>query len=195
MEETVAKIKNYFDSVCFLSSLSSEEFLKVISIKNIEKGKTFVKKDTPSNKEFIVLDGVCRSFISDQNGDEITLSFFTANNAISPSLVRSNEGNAILNIQAITDVEVATFENTDLMSMMTGNQEIRAWGNRILQQELINKVDKEISQISMAAKERLIHFRDQYPSLENLIQHGFIASYLGITTVSLSRLRKELMGS
>lgn len=195
MEQATDKIKNYFESVCLLSSMSSEEFIKVISIKKIEKGKTFVRKGTPSNIEFIVLDGICRSFIPDKNENEITLSFFTANNAISPSLVRSAAGIAILNIQAITDVQVATFQNVELMSMMTSNQEIRMWGNSILQQELINKVDKEINQISLSAKERLLRFRQQYPGLENLIQHGFIASYLGITTVSLSRLRKELMNS
>ena len=44
-----------------------------------------------------------------------------------------------------------------------------------------------------AAKERLIEFRNKYKILENLIPHTDIASYLGITNISLSRLRKDLM--
>jgi CRP-like cAMP-binding protein len=54
------------------------------------------------------------------------------------------------------------------------------------------KVEKEIGLASLTAKERLLSFRQQFPMFENLISHPDIASYLGITNISLSRLRKEL---
>ncbi len=77
-------------------------------------------------------------------------------------------------------------------SLMIENMEIRHFGNTVLQNELISKVDKEIGLASMTAKERLIEFRKKYRLLENLIPHTDIASYLGITNISLSRLRKDL---
>ncbi|MEM6343465.1 MAG: hypothetical protein AAF927_06275 [Bacteroidota bacterium] len=61
-----------------------------------------------------------------------------------------------------------------------------------MQNELLQKVDKEIGLASLKAKDRLIKFREEYPQLENLIPHPHIASYLGITNISLSRLRKEI---
>jgi hypothetical protein len=53
-------------------------------------------------------------------------------------------------------------------------------------------VEKEIGMASQTAKERLIKFREDYPILENLIPHTTISTYLGITNISLSRLRNEL---
>jgi CRP-like cAMP-binding protein len=57
----------------------------------------------------------------------------------------------------------------------------------------MKKVEKEIGLASFTAKKRLIRFREQYALLENLIPHTDIATYLGITNISLSRLRKELL--
>jgi CRP-like cAMP-binding protein len=71
--------------------------------------------------------------------------------------------------------------------------DIREFGNMVLHFELLTKVEKEIGLASLNAKERLILFREKYHFLENLISHVDIASYLGITNISLSRLRKELM--
>jgi CRP-like cAMP-binding protein len=71
--------------------------------------------------------------------------------------------------------------------------DIREFGNTVLQQELHIKVEKEIGLASLNAKERLIQFREKYHFLENLISHVDIASYLGITNISLSRFRKDLM--
>jgi len=193
MAQNINQIRQYLEKDCSISNNTANEFLKVISTKQFDKGSIFVKKDKLSTSEFILLEGICRSFITDQKGDEITLSFFTPNSAISPCLVRTNSNKSILNIQALTDIKVATFLNKDLMSLMNANQEIRNWGNHILQTELIKKVNKEITQISMPAKERLQQFREIHPLLENQIPHSYIASFLGITTVSLSRLRKELM--
>lgn len=76
---------------------------------------------------------------------------------------------------------------------MVVNLEIRAWGNEVLKHELALKVKREIQLASLNAKGRLLKFREQFPLLENLVPHPAIASYLGITNVSLSRLRKETL--
>ncbi|MEZ4684940.1 MAG: hypothetical protein R3B47_02410 [Bacteroidia bacterium] len=81
----------------------------------------------------------------------------------------------------------------DFEEFMVHNLEIRAWGNEVLKRELALKVDKEIQLASLTAKERLIKFRERFPLLENRVPHPTIASYLGITNVSLSRLRKEML--
>ena len=78
-------------------------------------------------------------------------------------------------------------------SLMIENIEIRNFANTVLQNELRIRVDKEIGLASLSAKERLIVFRTLYKSLENRIPHTEIASYLGITNISLSRLRRELL--
>lgn len=85
------------------------------------------------------------------------------------------------------------FDSDQFLNLMIQNLEIRNFGNSILLNELIKKTEKEISLGSLSAKDRLINFRNEYSLLENLIPHSIIASYLGITNVSLSRLRKEIL--
>ena len=128
----------------------------------------------------------------DQIGNELTLSFYTPNTAITPNLIRTKQNLSIFNLYAISDCKIATFFAEDLSFLMSSNREISDWANTVLQKELLQKIEKEINQASLNAKERLLAFRDKYPALENQIPHAFIASYLGITTVSLSRIRKEL---
>jgi hypothetical protein len=53
------------------------------------------------------------------------------------------------------------------------------------------KVEKEIALASLKGKDRLLLLRKNYPNIENCIPHADIASYLGITTISLSRLRTK----
>ena len=76
---------------------------------------------------------------------------------------------------------------------MVNHMDTREFGNMVLKIELQNKVDKEIGHASLTARERLLKFREQFSLLENLVPHTTIASYLGITNISLSRLRKELI--
>ncbi len=87
------------------------------------------------------------------------------------------------------------FDADQFLNLMIEDIEIRNWGNAILLNELILKTEKEMALASQTAKERLIRFRNEFGILENLIAHPIIASYLGITNVSLSRLRTELAKS
>lgn len=111
---------------------------------------------------------------------------------ISPNTIRTFEGKSLLNLQALTDVKLSVLPAPDFEQLMIDNLEIRHFANTVLQQELIRKVDKEIGLASLTAKERLEKLRKDFPNLENLIPHSDIASYLGITNISLSRLRKEM---
>ena len=79
------------------------------------------------------------------------------------------------------------------LDLMVDHLDAREFGNMVLKIELKNKVEKEIGQASLTAKERLLKFREQYSSLENLVPHTTIATYLGITNISLSRLRRDLL--
>ena len=67
-------------------------------------------------------------------------------------------------------------------------------GQRVVEAELTQQVSSEVAHRSLSARERLLLLREQYPGLENRVPHNLIASFLGITPVSFSRLRKEVSG-
>lgn len=157
-----------------------------------DKGEVFIKRNNRNEKEYFVLSGVCKSYLINPEGDEITISLFTENSILSPYQIRTSKGISVLHFKALTDLELASINAKDFENLMINNIEIRSFANTVLQNELISKVEKEIGLASFTAKERLIQFRSKYKGLENTIPHADIASFLGITNVSLSRLRKDL---
>jgi CRP-like cAMP-binding protein len=157
-----------------------------------KKGETFIQRNKRNEKEYFILSGVCKSYLINPEGDEITISLFTENSVLSPFQIRTSKGISNLNFKALTDLELASIDAKEFEWMMINNLEIRNFGNTVLRNELSQKVEKEIGLASLTAKERLLKFREQFPMLENLIPHTDIASYLGVTNISLSRLRSDL---
>lgn len=185
--------KLLINNVWPISETSLDLVANLIEVETYKKGDLFIDKGKKNNKEYFVFQGVCRSFLLSPDGDEVTISYFLEDSVLSPSKTRTFDKISRLNFQALTDLTVASMDADAFEDLMIHYVDIREFGNTVLQQELQIKVEKEIGLASLNAKERLIQFREKYHFLENLISHVDIASYLGITNISLSRLRKELM--
>lgn len=185
-------IKNIINSITPMSQQSLNSIESLVNVENFSKGETFIKRHKYNNKEYFVLDGICKSYLVNPDGEEITISFFTSQSILSPHTTRTRDSLSVFNIKALTDIQVATIDAKDFESLMIENLEIRNFANTVLRNELAIKIDKEIGLATLTAKERLIRFREQFPMLENSIPHPDIASYLGITNISLSRIRSEL---
>lgn len=183
------EIYNIFCKIYPLSTNDIDKISGIIEIVHYEKMIDFVSINSHNNYEYIVIDGVCRSYVIDFEGNDATLSFFASGDAIPFNQVRMLNGKSVYNIQALTLAKVACFNSKAFSELMMDNKEIEKWGRTVFNIELKNKVEKEIVLIALSAKDRLLQFRNRYPCLENLIPHKYIASYLGISTVSLSRLR------
>jgi len=186
------KLINIIKGIYPVSINSMEELINLVHYEYIPKDKTFIKRNTRNEFEYFIIDGICRSFLMNPEGEEITISFFQSNSIITPCVARTFNNYSSLNFQSLTDLEIGIFSADELVKLMRINQEIRSFANTVLQNELILKAKKEINSASLSAKERLIEFRKQYKLLENLLPHPYIASYLGITNISLSRLRSDL---
>lgn len=182
------------ETIQFISPLSNQSIeliQSIITIKNLEKNQVFTERGKNNSSEYFLLDGICKSYLHNPEGEEITLSFFTSKSILSPHTTRSSEGKSLLNFKALTPITLGVLDASRFENLMIENLEIREFGNTVLRNELSNKVKKEIGLASLTAKDRLVRFRQEFLSLENHIPHTDIASYLGITNVSLSRLRKE----
>ncbi|MEM9680005.1 MAG: Crp/Fnr family transcriptional regulator [Bacteroidota bacterium] len=164
----------------------------LIVVEVYEKGDVFIHRGRKNNKEYFVYEGVCRSFLLSPEGEEVTLSYFLEDSVLSPNKTRTANQLSQLNFQALTNLTIASMDADKFEQLMIDHLDIREFGNMVLQNELLAKVEKEIGLASLNAKERLMLFREKYHFLENLISHADIASYLGITNISLSRLRREL---
>ncbi len=174
----------------------SDESLKIIDdlteLREYISGECFIEKGKRNHHEYFIIEGICRSYLLNPEGEEITISFFNSNTVLTPFVTRTINGISTLNFQALTNLKVGIIDSSIFEDLMVSDLEIREFGNRVLKMELQKKVEKEIQLASLTAKERLVIFRNQYRNLENLVPHSAIATFLGITNVSLSRLRRDM---
>ncbi len=181
-------INRYFP----VSKRSANELTELVEVQAISPNTTFIKAKSYNDYDYFLLSGICRSYIENQKGEDVSISFFQGKTVLTPNVARTFQNRSTLNFEAITGLEIARFKAIGLVQLMKEVPELRSFANAVLQKELILKSNKELYNASLTAKERLIKFREQFDSLENLIPHPLIASYLGITNISLSRLRKQL---
>jgi CRP-like cAMP-binding protein len=192
-EQIKERTRSLVNKVSPVSEGSLDMVSDLILVEVYEKGDVIIDRGKRNNKEYFVYEGVCRSFLLSPEAKEVTISYFLEGSVLSPNRTRTANQISHLNFQALTKLTLASLNADKFEQLMINYIDIREFGNMILQNELLAKVEKEIGLASLNAKERLILFREKYHFLENLISHVDIASYLGITNISLSRLRKELM--
>jgi CRP-like cAMP-binding protein len=193
IEKLNRKVKNIIDSIYPLSEKSFLKIEKLLEYKTFKKGEIFILKNSRDENEYFVLEGVCKSYLMNPEGEDITISFFKENSILSPHSIRTSKNISNIYFKALTNLQLAAVNAQKFEYLMIENDDVRAFANTVLHNELILKVQKEIGLASLSAKERLLAFRKKNSLLENLVPHTDIASYLGITNISLSRLRKELL--
>jgi len=183
--------KELFINTQTLSIRALKTLQPLMQLREISKNTVFIKAGQNNSKEYIIIQGFCRSFLKDQDGNEISFAFYKSGEVLPPHLIRTRKEKALYHFQALTELQVIEFDATAFLNLMIEDLEIRNFGNEVLKSELLKKTTKEIALATLSSKERLQEFRKEYALLENLIPHTMIASYLGITNVSLSRLRAE----
>ena len=192
-EQVKERTRPLVNKVSPVSEGSLDLISDLILVEVYEKGDVFIDRGKKNNKEYFVYEGVCRSFLLSPEGEEVTISYFLEGSVLSPNKTRTANQISHLNFQALTKLTVASLNADKFEQLMINHIDIREFGNMVLQYELLAKVEKEIALASLNGRERLILFREKYHFLENLISHVDIASYLGITNISLSRLRRGLL--
>lgn len=177
-----------------------EPVLRTITPRRLAPGEALLHAGEPGAREYFVLEGVLRTWVADAQGREVTLAFHAAPGVLMPAITRTAEGRSRVHRQALSTACVAGFEAATLVQCMVqdaGVQRmvqdagVQRWGDAVLRTELMRRVDREWALAALPAVERLQHFRAQFPGLEARIAQRHVASYLGITPVSLSRLRSQ----
>ncbi|GGH61317.1 CRP-like cAMP-binding protein [Filimonas zeae] len=139
-----------------------------------------------------ILEGVVRFCYYNNKGEEITHSFVDENNFVSDQQRFEAQVVASEYIQAVTDCKLLVFSKKDWDEI--GNT-IVGWDaitGLILKNCLLKTIERRSPLVSEDATTRYLSFIEQFPGLVNRIPLSYVASYLGMTQQSLSRIRKNV---
>jgi CRP-like cAMP-binding protein len=96
------------------------------------------------------------------------------------------------NIELLEDCELYKLKTQNLKKLFSEDIHIANWGRKLAEKELIKTEKLFISRLFRTASDRYQELLKEHPDLVLRVQLGYIASYLGITQVSLSRIRSEI---
>lgn len=136
-----------------------------------------------------IIEGVLRICYYNNKGEEITRYFMDENHLLFNPY---NSEPFAEYVQAATDCRLLVFSNKDWEE--TSNT-IVGWDNiiqKIIQKTLVEKLERRSPLVEQDATTRYLMFMEKFPTLANRIPLFYIASYLGITQSSLSRIRKNI---
>ena len=189
MEDLINKIKTSLH----LSS-EAEEFLYSISKeKTIPKGEVLIRQGQIVKKTFFVTSGCLRSYCVDKNGKEHTLLFAIKDWWISDYTAYFTNTKAIMSIECIQNATVYKISREAIESLYLEIPQLETFYRKKMEGAFSSFQKRILGSLSQSAKERYTSFIRTYPNIEQSVKNYHVASYLGITTESLSRIRKEIV--
>ena len=187
MEDLIKKIKSSIHL-----SLEAEEYLISISNeKTVPKGSVLIRQGQTVNKIFFVTGGCLRSYCTDKSGKEHTLHFAIKDNWISDYIAIHGDESATLTIECLTEANIIEFNAKKINGMLTLFPELEPFQRGNLERLFVSLQKRILNQLQLSAAERYERFLEEYPNVEQHTRNYHIASYLGITQESLSRIRAE----
>ena len=187
MQDLIHIIKSFVP----LSSEAEEYIISIATEKTIPKGSVILRQGQRVNDIFFVTNGCLRSYCIDKNGKEHTLHFAIKNNWISDYIAFHSNETAKLTIECLQESEVIQFPSKKLNSMLGMFPELEPFQRRNLENLFVRLEKRILNQLQLTAAERYELFSEEYPEVEKHARNYHIASYLGITQESLSRIRAE----
>lgn len=166
-----------------------QEHEKVI----FQKGETILQEGKMANEYYILEKGLARSFVNDFNGNDVTTNFFTENEIIIDVSSLFQRIPTQENIVCITDCECWKLDFDVFQELFHKIPNLREWGRAWMSQQLFLYKQRSVEMFTLSATKRYLHLLEQKSQVIQFAPLKQIASYLGVTDTSLSRIRKELV--
>lgn len=176
-------------------TFSDEEVLIIDSLFHKEvykKGCILLKAGDIVNAQYYIQYGCLRSFHLDSQGKEYTVQFGFNDWWISDFTAFFSKSKAILTIEVLQDATLYKISKEDKDFLLTKIPKVETFFRIKLERAFAAFQKRILANLSQPATERYINFIKTFNDIEPKLKNYHIASYLGITTQSLSRIRKEL---
>lgn len=160
-----------------------------------EKGATILRANEYVKYQYFVFDGCLRTYLIAKSGKEHTIQFAIKNWWISDYIGFFSKSKSVLNIECIENAILYKISRDDMEEIYTKIPKTERYIRKKLERSFVSFQKRILANLSQSAKERYLNFTHDYPNIEQHVKNYHIASYLGITTESLSRIRKEIAKS
>ena len=184
-------LKTFFSSLAPFSEKELEDAAVYFQPLYLKKKEHFCREGTMSRQIAFVKQGILRSYFT--IGEKENTSFFQVPGTIVVALKSFvMEKEALENIQALTDAELISISREHLYSLYDGNWKWQQVGRVLIESYYIFQERRMLMHQNLSAQERYIEFSASHPEVLQSVPLQYVASYLGVSPETLSRIRATL---
>ena len=186
MEKIISSIRN----VCPVSDSSIEALTRHMKLLKLPKKTVLIKSGEIDKNYYFIEKGITRSYCL-IDGEETT-TWFSTEGDVTFSMLSCYENKAGYEyVDLLEDAVIYSIPIHALNTLYETNIEIANWSRLLHQKAFLDLELRHIALITQSAKERYENFICEKADLFKRVNLGYIASFLGVTQVTLSRLRAE----
>ncbi|MDH6353816.1 CRP-like cAMP-binding protein [Dysgonomonas sp. PH5-45] len=184
-------VRNIFTSITPLSEKGLRKLVDRVSPVEHHKGYMLFEAEKKDRDLYFISQGVARAYCM-EDVNEVTVQIATEGELLVSlkSYIENKPGYE--NIELLEPCQLFRLPYRELQSLYNQEIEIANWGRKMVEKELIRTEERFISRQFKPAAQRYADLMAKNPYLTQRVQLGHIASYLGVSQVTLSRIRAEV---
>ena len=186
------KFKQFLKSISTISDKEFEETISYFSEKQLQKGDFFVKQFSVCRQVGFIVKGTIRIYYINQKDEETTYGFCQENCLTTSVKSFISQTPSDLILQALEDTDLLTIDYDKLNLLYKNYPTWQNIGRIITQNEFLNMEQYASVLNNETAKEKYLRLLNEQPNVLQKASIEDIASYLGVTRRTLSRIRQEI---
>lgn len=184
------QIRQVISQMISISEDELNEFLNQAIAKTFKRQETVSRPNAIPNEIYFIKKGLIRVLITDNQGMERTIHFAVENQFIADYSNFIQKLPSFYTLQTVEETQVIVFPRSAIEWGYKNLKEGQKMGRLIAEFYFIYQDDRIKNMYSRTPKQRYDLITDVFPNIHNRVPQHMIASYLGITPVHLSRLKK-----
>lgn len=188
----MSNLELFFRRFPFLQKNDKYVLQSIAVLKTYTAGETFVPLGTMRQKVGIINQGLARGYRIKASGEEVSVMFAKEGEVAAAHDAIFYEQPTEQQIEFLEDSEVLVFDYRDLLTLAADHPRIERLRHEFIQEFLVLVLQRLETFLVLTPEERYRWLEVEEPELLQRVQQKHLASFLGITPVSLSRLRKRL---
>ena len=183
-------ISNKIDEIFLLPLTEKDLLLSLFERVEAKKGEILINADKIEHQIYFIEKGIARAYVDAAKG-QTTIWFGEEGDIILSYLSFFKDKPGYESIELLENSILYRISSKAIKTLFSQNIQLANWGRKFLEQELLKTEERFMSLQFKTATERYKDLMAQHPSILQRVPLGHIASYLGITQVSLSRIRAK----
>lgn len=191
MDKAGSRLQQFFQRSNYFSREQVQEIITLFEEKEVARNDLALREGQVSDEYFFLEEGFVRAFVYDIDGKDVTTSFYPPGTVVVEVSSFFNRVPSRENLQALADCKGWYITYEQLNHLFHAYPAFREFGRSILVRLLTTLKNRALSMITETAEQRYEHLLKTNPDIFQNVPLKHIASYLGVTDTSLSRIRKE----